>query len=117
MTKTKDKRQKRPDKIRRRRAPGRSVESIENKLTLMAYSLAEERMRSKVATAQEILHFIKEGSVSGQLEKKKLESENVLLEAKAEALKSQKRVEELYAKAMKAYRTYSGQEELQDDSD
>ena len=43
-----------------------------------------------------------------KLELEKLEEENKLLRAKTEALKSQKKVEELYAEALKAMRDYSG---------
>jgi len=104
-------------KIKRRQAPGRSIESRENQIIRLAYDLAEKRIKNGSATAQEVTHFLKTGSVLNQLEKAKLEKENELLEAKTQALQSQKRVEELYANAMKAFRTYSGQEELSDDTD
>ena len=99
----------------RRPVPGRSIESSENQIIALAYRLAAERILKKTATAQEILHFVKSGSVQAQLEKDKLEKENQLLEAKTEAIKSQKRVEELYAAAMLAYRTYNGEEDLSDE--
>ena len=41
--------------------------------------------------------------------------ENVVLQAKAEQLASQKRVEELYADALSAMRQYTGQDEVLDD--
>ena len=55
------------------------------------------------------------GSTLGQLEKLKLEKENQLLVAKTEALESQKKIEELYASAMKAFGIYRGEED--DDSE
>ena len=61
--------------------------------------------------------FVKMGSSLAQLEKAKLERENQLLQAKTENLQSQKKVEELYTNAMKAFRTYSGQEEVEDEDD
>lgn len=102
---------------RRGQAPGRTIESRENQVIRLAYDLAEEKIRKKTATSQEIIHFLKMGSTVAQLERSKLERENQLLEAKAESLKSQKKVEELYANAMKAFRTYSGQEEIPDEED
>ena len=42
------------------------------------------------------------------LEQERLTRENELLQVKAEAMASQKRVEELYTKALDAMRSYSG---------
>jgi predicted ATP-dependent protease len=97
-----------------RQRPGMSIEAVENQITRLAYDLARERIEKKTATGQEIIHFLRTGSVIAQLEKAKLERENQLLEAKTDALKSQKKVEELYEKAMSAFRTYNGQEEPND---
>jgi len=104
-------------KIKRRQAPGRTIESRENQVIRLAYDLAEKRIRNGTATAQEVTHFLKTGSVLAQLEKAKLEKENELLQAKTESLQSQKKVEELYSKAMAAFRTYSGQEEEIDEDE
>lgn len=96
-------------------APGKTIEARENKMISLAYDLVEERIRKKIATSQEVTAFLKAGSVQTQLEKTKLKKDIELLEAKTESLKSQKRVEELYANAMTAFRAYSGQEEDIDD--
>lgn len=99
-----------------RQAPGTTIESRENQIIRLAYDLVEQRIKKGTATSQEVTEFIKMGSSKAQLEKVRLEKENQLLEAKREALESQKNVEKLYSNAMKAFRTYSGQEEeLQDD--
>lgn len=122
MSKPNGKPQKREDveeieeaKRRRGQAPGKTIESRENQIISLAYDLVEERIRKKTATSQEVTHFLKAGSPIAQLEKIKLEEENALLKAKTEALKSQKKVEELYAKAMKAFRGYRGEEEELDE--
>lgn len=104
-------------KHKRRQAPGRSVESRENQLISLAYDLAEERILKKTATSQEVTHFLKLGSTLAMMEKDKLDKENQLLQAKTESIKSQKKVEELYSQAMKAFKTYSGQEDNDGDSD
>lgn len=103
--------------IKRRQRPGRTIEARENQIVRLAYDLAERRIRQGTATSQEVTHFLKVGSTQAQLEKLKLEQENNLLKVKAESLQSQKRVEELYSEAMKAFRTYSGQEEILNDED
>lgn len=84
-------------------------EGQENYLISLANNLAEQRLRDGTASSQEVTHFLKLGSRKEALEREKLEEENKLLRAKTDALKSQKRVEELYAEALSAMRTYSGQ--------
>jgi hypothetical protein len=52
------------------------------------------------------------GSLKGKLEKEILEREKQLLEAKTAQIESQKNVEELYAKAIEAMKSYgSGTDE------
>ena len=107
-----------PTKVKRRgQAPGRTIESRENQLIRLAYDLAEERLRKKTATSQEVTTLMKLGSTLAQLEKVKLEKENQLLVAKTENLQSQKKIEELYAEAMIAFTRYSGQEVPIDEED
>jgi len=94
--------------LKNRLAPGKTIESRENQIILMAYDLVEERIRKGTATSQEVTHFLKMGSSQAQLEKAKLENENKLLEAKTEALESQKKIEELYAEAIRSMAIYQG---------
>lgn len=96
------------DRSKKKRAPGKTVESRENQLIARAVDLAEKQLSEGTASAQVITHFLKLASSTQRLEKKKLERENELLKAKTEALQSQKRVEELYAEALSAMREYTG---------
>ena len=50
-----------------------------------------------------------------ELEKEKLRQENLLLAARTEALNSAKRIEELYAEALKALGSYKGNTVEEDD--
>jgi hypothetical protein len=97
-------------KNKRRQAPGKTIQSRENQLINMAAELAEKQIRNGSASSQVITHFLKLGSTLAGLEKVKMENENLLLQAKAESLKSQKKIEELYANAVNAFKMYSGQE-------
>ncbi len=97
-----------------------SPEAFENRLINKAYKAVEKRIDSGEATAAELVHFLREGSVQHQYELEKLKKENELLRAKAESIASQKEVKELYAEAINAFRRYSGiptldEEESQDD--
>lgn len=95
-----------PTPIRRRAT---SPEVREQQLIAAAYDLAERRIREGTASAQEVTTFLKLGSSRERLEQERLSRENVLLEAKAEMIASQKRVEELYGAALNAMRSYAGQ--------
>ena len=103
-------------KPKRHRAPGRTIDSRENQLIHLSVELAAKQLRQGTASSQVITHFLKLGSSQAALEKAKLTQENQLLEAKTEALKSHKKVEELYANALAAMRSYSGQEEEKDET-
>lgn len=88
--------------------PGRTLESAENQLIGLASDLAKRQMENGTASSQVITHFLKLGSSQNRLETEKLRRENELLQAKTEALKSQKRVEELMVNALQAMRSYTG---------
>ena len=93
---------------KRKPRPAMTPEGRENQLINMAYDLVEQRLLDGTASAGETTQLLKLGSTTAQIEKEKLRRENELLVAKTEALESAKRVEELYANALKAMRTYSG---------
>jgi len=76
----------------------------------LAVDLAEQQLIKGSASSQVITHYLKLGTVREGLEREKLRNENLLLAAKSEAIASGKRVEELYANALNAMRSYAGQE-------
>lgn len=88
--------------------PALTEEARENQLVALAMDVVEQRLRDGTASSQEVTHFLKLGTQKEKLEREKLKKENLLLEAKTEALESAKRVEELYADAIKAFGIYSG---------
>ena len=83
-------------------------ESKELELISLATDEAKYQLQNHTASSQVITHFLKLGSTMAELEKEKLKNENAVLAAKAEAIKSAKASEELYAKALEAMRSYSG---------
>lgn len=92
----------------KRMRPALTPEARENQLIALAVDLVEERLRNGTASSQETTHFLKLGSPKAQLERKKLESEVALIEAKAKALERNDRMEELYTNAIKAMQKYGG---------
>lgn len=100
-----------------RRPPATTPEGRENQLVALAYDAAEQQLRDGTASSQVITHFLKYGSERERLERERLSHENALLVAKAEAMASAKRVEELYETALNAMRSYAGQEPMMEDYD
>lgn len=88
--------------------PALTPEARENQLIALAVDLVEQRLLDGTASSQETTHFLKLGSMKNRLEMEKLKEENKLLQAKTESIQSAKRVEELYAEAINAMRSYSG---------
>lgn len=88
--------------------PAFTPEARENQVISKAMDLAERQIEEGTASSQVITHFLKLGTSKNQLELERLKHENALLEAKTEALKSAKHVEELFADAINAFKTYSG---------
>jgi len=96
------------DSVKRKFAPAVDPEARENQLIGMAVDAAEQQFLNGRASQQLILHYLKLATTKAQLEKEKLRKENLLLEAKADAIKSSAKSEELYLEAINAMRIYSG---------
>lgn len=88
--------------------PALTPEAREKQMMSLAMDCAEQQLRDGTASSQVICHFLKLASSKEKLEKERLEEENKLLRAKAEALKSAETSEELYRNAIKAFSRYSG---------
>lgn len=92
-----------------KRRPANSIENRENQLIALAVDLAEQQIIKGTASSQVISHFLKLGSTKEKLEQTILEHEIELLKAKTDAMKSGKKVEELYTEALNAMRLYKGE--------
>lgn len=90
--------------------PSLTAEGRMNQLIAASYDLAEQRILNGTASSQELTYFLKAGSPQKQLELEKLRRENKLLEAKVAALEAQVNNEALLDKALKAFRSYRGEE-------
>ena len=97
-------------KKKKRRAPGATLENVEGRMINLTMSLAEKQLKDGSASSQVMSHFLKLGSTLSQLEKEKLKEENNLLKAKVKNLQSQEEVKVLYANALAAMKSYSGQD-------
>lgn len=106
---------KTPETRAKRRPPATTPEARENQLIASAMDMAERQFDSDTASAQVMLHFLKLGSTRERKEQRKLELENDLLIAKAEAMASEVRTEEMYKNALTAISAYQGRDDEQFD--
>lgn len=93
----------------KKRPPALTLKDREDELINEATLEAERRILAGTASDSLLIHYLKLGTTKNQLEKEKLEAEVKLATSKTEAIEQGKKVEELYADAIKAMRTYTGQ--------
>lgn len=104
-----------PDsKVPKKRPPATTPEARENQMIALAVDMAEEQILNRTASSQVLTHFLKLGSTTSRLEKENLQQDVDLKKAKTEAIRSQKRVEELYKDALRSMRVYSGNQRSDD---
>jgi putative cell wall-binding protein len=96
--------------VRPRRPPGKTPEAREKQLIALAVDVVEKQMRDGTASSQVLTHYLKLGSSREMLEQERLRHENELLQAKAEAMAEQKKMGEMYEKALTAMSIYQGHE-------
>lgn len=103
--------------VPRRDSPGESLESRENRLILLATNLVEKRLKEGTASSQEVTHFLKLGTTRERLEQERIRNENALSQAKKASLEAEQRRDEIYEKALTAFRSYIGTSDRDDDYD
>lgn len=97
--------------------PALTPEARENQMIYLAIELAEKQLRDGTASSQVITHYLKLGSTKEKIEKEILTEQKKLITAKTEALQSAKHIEELYANAIDAMRTYGGHGDTEEDDE
>lgn len=95
--------------------PATTPEGRENQLISAAVNLAERQLSAGTASSQVITHYLKLASSRERLEQEKLRIDTDLGREKIEAIRSAARIEELYANALNAMRSYAGMDGLVED--
>lgn len=106
---------KKESNVAKRQPPALSLEARENQLIAKAMDEAERRIENGTASDSLIIQYLRQGTVKMQLEKQKLAADVELAKAKAESITQTKRDGELYAEAVKAMKTYTGQQDNYDE--
>lgn len=89
--------------------PALSEEAEENQMIALARNLVRQRLIDGTASSQETTHYLKQAGMKARYEMELLKAQTDMAIAKKEALESQRRTEELFAEAIKAFKNYSGQ--------
>lgn len=98
--------------------PALTPEAEENEMISLAVNLVRQRLIDGTASSQETTHYLKQATAKSRYELELIKAQTAMAVAKKEALQSQKRSDEMYSKAIQAFRTYSGhgsEEEIYDD--
>lgn len=95
----------------------RTPEGRESYLIELAMKRAEEMMLNGNAPAQIISHFLKLGTEKAKLEKERIRSEVELTKSKAYLAESQRKSEEIAARALEAFKRYSGSSDDEEEFD
>ena len=95
--------------------PAMTPEDQEDQLISLAVDLAVQRLRDGTASNQLVSEIIKLGTVKERLSREKLQRENEMLKAKTEAIEASKNNGEMYMKAIRAMKLYSGFGDEEDD--
>lgn len=95
--------------------PATTIEGRNDQLIAAAFDLVERRLHDGTASAQETVHFLRMGTINQRLQEEKIRRENLVLEARVEELKNRSSGEELLAKALEAFKGYTGQTNVEDE--
>lgn len=89
--------------------PALTPKEREDEMINLAVDLAEQQLRDGTATPSVIVHYLKLGSTRGIIENEMLANKAELISAQKEKLDSERRMDELYEKALEAMKVYGGQ--------
>lgn len=90
-------------------------EAREKQLISLAMDAAEEQLINGTASSQVITHFLKLATAKEELERKRLEADIALANAKKKDIDSNNNKEKLYREAISAFKGYSGEEVDEDE--
>lgn len=97
------------------RPPALTPELAEQRCIEESFKLAESQLRAGTASPSVITHFLKMGTERTRLEREKLARETELLTTKTTAIRNAETSAETYAEAMRAFKTYAGIDDGEDD--
>lgn len=108
MAKTKN------SEVAKRGRPPLSPDAEENEMIALATDAARKKLEDGTAPSQIIVHYLRLGTSLARLEKKRLEADIELQKSKRKMIDNTETGNEMYEKALRAFRVYNGQGEPDD---
>lgn len=99
-----------------KRRPALSPEAREQQMIGYAMDLVERRLLDGSASSQETTHFLKLATVKAREELEVLRAQKELIVAKKDDIDHRKESRAMFEAAIKAMRTYSGEGDVDDDT-
>lgn len=93
---------------RREISPAKTPEDQEQRMINLTMKQTEQMLMEGRAPAQVLVHFLRLATEKTKFENEKLKSEVKLAETKIKVMESQKHSDELYEKALAAFKSYGG---------
>lgn len=90
----------------RRRVPARTPEARENQMINLAVDLAEKQLREGKASSQVITHYLKLATEKERLERRRIEADIQLSEAKIKNMNTLANLETMFGEAINAMKSY-----------
>lgn len=97
--------------------PPITPEAKEAQMISLAMDLVEKRLRDGSASSQETTHFLKLATTKAREELAILKEQRKLVVAKTTDIESRQETKAMFENAIKAMRTYSGKDDVDDDTD
>ena len=96
------------DSPQRAYKPARSPEQREMQMMALAMELSEKRLQEGTASASEIVYWLNQARPKARLERKQLELQAELLQARIDLIRSDQQAEPDFKEAHKAFQGYAG---------
>ena len=93
---------------RREISPAKTPEDQEQLMINLTMKQTEQMLKEGRAPAPVLVHFLRLATEKTKLENKRLESDVRLADAKIKVMESQRHSDELYEKALAAFKSYGG---------
>lgn len=101
----------------KKQEPARTLEGRENQLINLAVNCAEEKLKNGTASSQIICLLLNLATTKAKLELEKLKGDVKVSEAKVKQIENQETSKDLYSEAIKAFRSYSGNNYEEEDDE
>lgn len=96
---------------KRKQTPARTLEGRQNQLVNLAVEEAEKRLRNGTASSQIITTLLKWASIEAELKLEQMRTDIALSKAKEREIEAKANSNDLYAKALAAFKNYKGDDE------